>query len=131
MRQTSEISGAGRPLANRVAVVPGGSSGIGAAAAKRLAAGGATLVVGYHSGADRAAKLVESLSDEGTRHTTMRLPMEDTKSLVAAAADVEKEFGRCDILVESAGFTRAIPHREPDALDDQTVDAVMAANVRG
>ena len=80
-------------------MIAGGSSGIGAAAANRLADAGATLIVGDHSGSDRAARLVESLSDEKARHTTMRLSMEDTKSLVAGAADVEKEFGRCDILV--------------------------------
>jgi 3-oxoacyl-[acyl-carrier protein] reductase len=131
MNRTSGAAGSDRPLANQVAVITGGSGGIGAAAAKRFADAGATLVVGYHSDADRAARLVESLSDERSRHTTMRLSMEDTESLVAAAADVEKAFGRCDILVNSAGFTRAIPHRELDALDDATFDAIMTANVRG
>jgi 3-oxoacyl-[acyl-carrier protein] reductase len=131
MKRTPGGAGSDRPLANQVAVITGGSSGIGAAAAKRFADAGATLVVGYHSGADRAARLVESLSDERSRHTTMRLSMEDTESLVAAAADVENTFGRCDILVNSAGFTRAIPHHELDALDDATFDAIMTANVRG
>src|SRR5687768_12468006 len=73
-------------LQGRVAVVTGGSSGIGAAAVRRLAAAGARVVVGYNAGADRAAALVAELPGEG--HLALRIPMEDTAAIKVAAAEV-------------------------------------------
>lgn len=117
------------PLSGKVAVVTGGSSGIGAASARLLAAAGARLVVGYNKGADRAAAIVAELAGDG--HKPMRLPLEDTGQIRRVAAAVESELGRADILVNSAGFTRMVPHRDLEALDDELIDAVLTANVRG
>ncbi|PZW43014.1 3-oxoacyl-[acyl-carrier protein] reductase [Humitalea rosea] len=116
-------------LEGRVAVVTGGSSGIGAATVRRLAAGGARVVVGYNAGAERAAALVAELPGEG--HRALHLPMQDTATINAVAAEVRAAYGRCDILVNSAGFTRAVPHADLDALDDATFDRILITNVRG
>ncbi len=117
------------PLANRVAVVTGGSSGIGAATVRRLAAAGAAVVVGYNAGLDRARALVAELP--GDRHTVAHLPMEDSAAIRAAAEAVKASFGKADVLVNSAGFTKAVPHADLDAMDDDTFDRIMVANVRG
>jgi 3-oxoacyl-[acyl-carrier protein] reductase len=122
------ISAAGT-LAECVAVVTGGSSGIGAATVRRLAAAGAAVVVGFNQGAERARALVAALP--GTGHRAVHLPMEDTARIRAVAAEVEAAYGRADILVNSAGFTRAIPHADLEALDDATIDTIFACNVRG
>jgi 3-oxoacyl-[acyl-carrier protein] reductase len=61
----------------------------------------------------------------------MRLPLEDTAQIRKVAAAVGDEFGRADILVNSAGFTRMVPHHDLEALDDDLIDAVLTANVRG
>jgi 3-oxoacyl-[acyl-carrier protein] reductase len=119
----------GTSLAGKVAVVTGGSSGIGAASVRRLAAAGARVVVGYNKGAGRAAALAAKLPGEG--HQPMYLPLEDTAQIRKVAAAVGEEFGRADILVNSAGFTRMVPHHDLDALDDELIDAVLRANVRG
>lgn len=116
-------------LQDRVAVVTGGSGGIGAATVRRLAAGGATCVVGYNSGEDRARALVAALPGRG--HLTLRTPMESSDALRAAAAEVEARLGRCDVLVNSAATTRAVPHADLEALDDALIDRVLVANVRG
>jgi 3-oxoacyl-[acyl-carrier protein] reductase len=119
----------GTSLAGKVAVVTGGSSGIGAASVRRLAAAGARVVVGYNKGADRAAALVAELPGEG--HNPMYLPLEDSAQIRKVAAAVKDEFGRADILVNSAGFTRMVAHQDLEALDDELIDTVLRANVRG
>ncbi len=116
-------------LGGKVAVVTGGSSGIGAASVRLLAAAGARVVVGYNRGAERAAALIAELSGNG--HKAMHLPLEDTAQIRKVAAAVREEFGRADILVNSAGFTRMVPHHDLEALDDDLIDAVLTANVRG
>jgi 3-oxoacyl-[acyl-carrier protein] reductase len=116
-------------LAGKVAVVTGGSSGIGAASVRLLAAAGARVVVGYNKGADRAATLIGELA--GIGHEAMYLPMEDTAQIRKVAAAVKDGFGRADILVNSAGFTRMVAHSDLEALDDDLIDAVLTANVRG
>jgi 3-oxoacyl-[acyl-carrier protein] reductase len=116
-------------LSGKVAVVTGGSSGIGAASVRLIAAAGARVVVGYNRGADRAAALIGELPGEG--HKAMYLPLEDTPQIRKVAAAVRDTYGRADILVNSAGFTRMVPHHDQEALDDDLIDAVLTANVRG
>jgi 3-oxoacyl-[acyl-carrier protein] reductase len=116
-------------LAGKVAVVTGGSSGIGDASARLFAASGAQVVVGYNKGLDRANALIAELPGGG--HRPMRLPLEDTAQIREAAAAVADAYGRADILVNSAGFTRMVPHHDLEALDDDLIDAVLTANVRG
>ncbi len=116
-------------LQDKVAVVTGGSSGIGAATARALAAHGAAVVVGYNKGEARAQALAAGLPGRG--HRVQRMVLEDSATLRQAAADVRAACGRCDILVNSAGFTRPVPHADLEALDDALMDAVLIANVRG
>ena len=80
-------------LTERVAIVTGGSSGIGAASVRRrLAAAGARVVVGYNRGLDRAEKLIGELP--GTGHCAMHLPLEDTAQIRRVAATVTDHCAR-------------------------------------
>ena len=119
----------GIDLTGKVAVITGASSGIGAASARLFAEAGARVVVGYNQGLDRAKAVVESLAGGG--HKAIRLPLEDSAEIRKAAAAVREEFGRADILVNSAGFTRMVAHRDLEALTDDLIDQVLTANVRG
>ena len=119
----------GGALDGKVAVVTGASSGIGAASARLFAEAGARVVVGYNRGIDRANAMVAGLAGSG--HQAMHLPLEDTAQIKRVAAAVREEFGRADILVNSAGFTRRVAHSDLDALDDDLIDQVLTANVRG
>jgi 3-oxoacyl-[acyl-carrier protein] reductase len=116
-------------LKDKVAVIAGGSGAIGAAAARRLAQAGATIVVGYNSKPEQAQAIAAELPGSG--HQAVRIPMLETPLIRAAAAMVEQQYGRCDVLVNSAGFTRMIPHHDLEALTDELIDSIFAANVRG
>jgi 3-oxoacyl-[acyl-carrier protein] reductase len=120
---------AGKDLTGKVAVVTGASSGIGRESAKLFAEAGARVVVGYHKGVERANEVAAGLAGSG--HKAMHLPLEDTAQIRKVAAAVGEEFGRCDILVNSAGFTRMVPHGDLEGLTDELIDAVLTANVRG
>jgi 3-oxoacyl-[acyl-carrier protein] reductase len=119
----------GKGLQGKVAVVTGGSSGIGAATVRMLAEEGASVVVGFNTGEERAHQLIRELPGDG--HRPQQIVVQDSASLRRAVGEVRRVFGRADILVHSAGFTRPIPHADLDALDDDLFDAIMAANVRG
>lgn len=116
-------------LKNKIAVVTGASNGIGAAAARALAAAGATVVVGYNNSLERAEKVIAELSGKG--HRAQKIVLEDSATMKKAADGVRAAYGRCDILVNSAGFTKPVPHANLDALTDELLDSVLVANVRG
>jgi 3-oxoacyl-[acyl-carrier protein] reductase len=116
-------------LKDKVAVVTGGSSGIGAATVRMLADEGASVVICYNKGLERARTLLDELPK--AEHRIQHLAVEDSSSVRRAAEDIGNAYGRADILVNSAGFTRPIPHAQLDALDDALLDAILIANVRG
>lgn len=116
-------------LKDKVAVITGASGGIGSATARRMAAAGAKVIVGYNSKPGEAEKVAASLPGSG--HRAMRIPMLETPVIRAVAATIERDFGRCDVLVNCAGFTRPVPHADLEALTDELIDQVFAANVRG
>ncbi|BDG73974.1 SDR family NAD(P)-dependent oxidoreductase [Roseomonas fluvialis] len=116
-------------LEGRIAVVTGGSSGIGAATVRRLAEHGARLVIGYNTGQDRAEALAGRLPGSG--HLPIFRPATDSAALRTAAGQIEQRFGRVDVLVNAAGTTRAVPHGDLDAMDDETFDRILVTNVRG
>ena len=116
-------------LKGKVAVVTGGSNGIGAAAAQMLAAAGASVVVGYNKGLDRAQKVVDALPGKG--HRAQQVVLEDSATMKKAADEVRAAYGRCDVLINSAGFTQPVPHANLEGLTDALMDSVLIANVRG
>lgn len=119
----------GEDLTGKVAVVTGGSNGIGAATVRRLAECGATVVICYHRGEARAHALLAELPGSG--HRAMPLELADTASVQRLGEAVRDAFGRVDVLVNSAGMTRPIPHADLEALDEAFFDEVLIANARG
>jgi len=117
----------GKPLAGRVAVVTGGTRGIGLAIARWLADDGASVVV---SGRDpgrleRAAKELEALGASALAIPADASKREDADRLVEA---VKERFGRIDVLVNNAGITR---DQLLARMKDDDWDAVMDTNLRG
>ena len=114
-----------------VAVVTGGAGGIGAAICLGLAEAGCAVVVGYNSSEGPARALAERLPDVALPHAALRAPVTDTAALEALAAEVQRRYGRCDVLVNCAGTTRFVAHPDLDGLDDALIDQILATNVRG
>jgi 3-oxoacyl-[acyl-carrier protein] reductase len=118
-------------LDGKVAVIAGGTGAIGYATARRLAALGAACVLlhrGTLDAGDRANMLPTTAS---LRHGALQADITDTVMLRQAANAVREQWGRCDILVNSAGFTRPVPPGDLEGLDDALIDSVMQANFRG
>lgn len=116
------------PLSGKVAVILGGTGGIGFAAGDALARLGASIVLAgrNHDGAASAAAALPA-----GNHLAASAEIRDSASLRELAASVLHHYGRIDILVNAAGFTRAVPHADLDALDDDLIDELFAVNWRG
>jgi 3-oxoacyl-[acyl-carrier protein] reductase len=124
-----EPSAALGKIQGKVAVVTGGSSGIGAACVHRLASDGARVIVGFNRGEERARKLLGSLPGEG--HSCMHIPLTDAAAIAACAEHAEAEYGHVDVLVNSAGFTQRIAHKNLEQLAPALFNEVLLANVGG
>jgi 3-oxoacyl-[acyl-carrier protein] reductase len=92
-------------LDGRVALVTGGSRGIGRAVAIRLAAGGATVVVGHLENAAAAAETVRLIAAAGGVATAARFDVGDGEAVRAAVQNIVDRHGRIDILVNNAGLS--------------------------
>ena len=115
-------------LSNKVALVTGGSRGIGAAIAKRLAADGANVVITYTKGADAAASVVKEIERAGGKATAIQADATDAGAVNAAVEKTAKTFGRIDILVNNAGTAIPKPFEETTVED---IDHMFDLNVRG
>ena len=115
------------PLNGKVAFINGGSRGIGAATARRLAREGATVAIGYFASAIAAEALVEEIKASGGQAIALKADAADPVSLTHAIDSVAQQFGRLDILVNSAGvlITGSV---EDFSLED--FDRTLAVNVR-
>ena len=116
-------------LDGRVALVTGGSNGIGAATVRALAAAGARVVIGYHSGRVRAEALQVALPGHG--HSIVQLDLADAAGIGHALGVVARSADKLDILVNAAGFTTPVPHADLERLDDALFERVLVTNVRG
>ncbi|WGP09925.1 SDR family oxidoreductase [Streptomyces sp. SH5] len=114
-------------LAGRVALVTGGSRGIGAATALRLAEGGADVALTYVSAADKAAEVVAAIEALGRKAVAVRADSADPAAVVDSVGKAAATFGRLDILVNNAGIFPFGPVEEVTLAE---IDRTLAIHVR-
>lgn len=124
---TTTIS-ASKKLAGKAALVTGGSRGIGAAIALRLAADGAAVAITYSASPDRANEVVKDIEAAGGRALAIKADSADAAAVRLSVAKTVGAFGGLDILVNNAGVAKMAPLAEFSMEDFETT---LAVNVRG
>lgn len=114
-------------LNGKTAFITGGSRGIGAAIAERLAQDGANIAITYVTSAELAQQVVERIKSKGGNALAMKADSASVRELQEAIAGTANHFGRLDILVNNAGI---VLRGSPDTATVEDVDRIFAVNVR-
>src|ERR1700720_4451623 len=117
-----------KKLEGKIALITGGSRGIGAAVAKRLAADGANIAITYTNGGDSAAAVVKAIERAGGNAITIQADAADADAVKAAVEKTVATFGRLNVLVNNAGTAIPKPFVESTL---EEMDRVLDINVRG
>jgi len=115
-------------LTDKVALVTGGSRGIGAAIAKRLAKDGASVAITYAKDASAAATVVKAIESNGGKAVAIQADAADVAAVRGAVEKAVATFGRLDVLVNNAGTAMPKPFEEAT---QEEMDRVLDINVRG
>ena len=115
-------------LAKKVALVTGGSRGIGAAIAKRLAADGASVAITYAKDATAASNIVKAIEIGGGKAIAIQADAANVEAVKNAVEKAVSTFGRLDVLVNNAGT--AIPKSFEETTPEE-MDRVIDINIRG
>mmetsp|Transcript_7039 Transcript_7039/g.8920 ORF Transcript_7039/g.8920 Transcript_7039/m.8920 type:complete len:252 (-) Transcript_7039:53-808(-) len=118
-------------LKGKVALITGGSAGLGAAIARQLAAEEVNLAINYNNSDVRAVKLSEQLASEfGIKTVTIKGDIFDPSIGSKLVNETLDKLGRLDIVISNAGWTKIVPYDDLDALDDELWDGCFNANVK-
>jgi 3-oxoacyl-[acyl-carrier protein] reductase len=117
-----------KKLEGKIALITGGSRGIGAAIAKRLAADGAHVAITYAKDASAASAVVEAIEREGGKALAIQAEATDAEAVKGAVNKTVAAFGRLDVLVNNAGTAIPKPFEETTL---EEMDRLLDINIRG
>jgi len=115
-------------LKDKVALVTGGSRGLGKAIAQELASDGAQVVVNYVSSTDKAEEVVAAIKAKGGKALSMKADVANLEEVEKMVDTIHEQFGRIDILVNNAGVTR---DELLISMEKEDWDRVIATNLGG
>ncbi len=116
---------------DKVVVVTGGSSGIGRAMCVRFAREGAAVVVNYSKSKTKADAVVGRIEADGGRALAVRRDVSEDREARLLISQSVKHYGRLDLLINNAGWTRFIPHHDLESLSDEVLDNTWGIIVKG
>jgi 3-oxoacyl-[acyl-carrier protein] reductase len=111
--------------------VTGSATGVGRVCAVRFAKLGFHVVVNYSKSEDDARETVALVEAEGPRALLCRCNVRHDQDVRAMLAQVEREFGRLDVLVNNAAMTHFVAHADFEAMTEEKWDDILAVNVKG
>ncbi|MEC7460118.1 MAG: SDR family oxidoreductase [Pseudomonadota bacterium] len=120
-----------KDLTNRVAIVTGSSSGVGAATARLLAAQGCHVVINYNSNAEGAEQVAEDCKAAGAETLVLQANVAMDKACVAMVQAASEKWGRVDVLVNNAGTTKFVDHSRLECLSAEDFQRIYSVNVVG
>lgn len=115
-------------LKDRVALITGGSRGIGRATVKMFARAGCDVAVNYNSDDESAADIVKTVTESGVRARAYRADVADKSQMEAMVESIIKDFGRIDILVNNAGIWKYNPI---DGMTEERLKETININLLG
>lgn len=118
-------------LQNQVALVTGSATGMGRATALALAAEGADIVVNYSASEDEARATVAAVEELGRKALLVKADVSQVDQVTEMMARVSDTFGRLDVLVNNAGFTRLTDFQDLDGLTEEVWDRTFDVNTKG
>ena len=120
-----------KDLTNRVAIVTGSSSGVGAATARLLAEQGCHVVINYNNNAAGAKQVAEACEAAGADTLVLQANVANDQDCVAMAQAANEKWGRVDALVNNAGTTKFVDHHRLDGLSAEDFQRIYSVNVVG
>lgn len=118
-------------LKGKVALVTGGATGMGRAIGVCLARAGASVAVNYRASGAAAQQVVAEILRAGGEAAALAADVRRDEQVRALVAAVDKRWGRLDVLVNNAGWSRVTPHWKLEDLTDEIWDRTLNTNLRG
>jgi 3-oxoacyl-[acyl-carrier protein] reductase len=118
-------------MTSKVALVTGSATGIGRASAIRLAQQGFAVAVNYSRSAQEAEETLHEVQKHGVPGLLIRANVAHDDEVRQMVERIVQEWGRVDVLVNNAGTTRFIDHRQLDALTEEVWDEILGVNLKG
>jgi 3-oxoacyl-[acyl-carrier protein] reductase len=118
-------------LADKVALITGGGTGMGRATALLFAREGASVAVNYSRSRDEAEEVVAQIRGGGGKAIAIQADVANETEVTAMVRRVHEEFGRLDALINNAGWTQRVAHDKLEELTDEIWNKTLDVNLRG